>query len=102
MVTENRADAVIIPPAASPPLTMEPAALTSPEPEALLAISSLFDQEGGALVSTVLATASLCCSLASAGAMATTSPEKPAEVASASLISFSRKPIAPSSHHCLQ
>jgi len=52
MVTENSADAVITPPAASPPFTKEPAALTIPEPEALLAISSLLDQEGGALVST--------------------------------------------------
>src|SRR5690554_3650207 len=88
IVTENRADAVTTPPVARPPLTIFPAVLNKPEPEALLAISSLLDQEGGALVRTVLATASFCCSLASAGEIATTSPEKPAEVASASLISF--------------
>lgn len=69
MVTENNADAVITPPVASPPLTIDPTVLTNPAREAWLAINSLLDQEGGALVSTVLATASFCCSLASAGAM---------------------------------
>ena len=64
MVTENRADAVTTPPVARPPLTMDPAVLTNPAPDALLAISSLLDHEGGALVRTVLATASFCCSLA--------------------------------------
>jgi len=32
MVTENKADAVITPPVASPPLTMDPTVLTSPAP----------------------------------------------------------------------
>jgi len=75
---------------------------TSPVLPLLLATRSLLDHTGGELVSTVRATASSCCSLARAGATATTSPEKPAEVASASSMSFCRSPIAPSSHHCLQ
>ena len=99
MVTENKADAVMVPPVANPLFTTDPAALTNPELLALCAFKSLLDQLGGALVSTVLATASFCCSPARAGAMATTSPEKPADVASASAISFSRSPMAPSSHH---
>jgi len=69
-VTENEADAVIVPPAANPLLTIDRAALSNPELLALCPFRSLLDQFGGALVSTVLATASFCCSPASAGAMA--------------------------------
>lgn len=70
---------------------MLPAVFINPELLALCAIKSLFDHEGGALVSMVLATASFCCSLASVGATATTNPEKPADVASASVMSLSAR-----------
>ena len=75
MVTENRAEAVSTPPEASPPFTKFSAVLSSPVLPELCPTRSLFDQVGGELVSTVLATASFCCSLANAGATATTSPE---------------------------
>ena len=82
MVTEKSTEAVSTPPAASPPLTRFSAVPSSPVVPLLLATKSLLDQTGGALLSTVRATASCCCSPARAGATATTNPEKPAEVAS--------------------
>lgn len=87
MVTENMAEAVTTPPEASPPLTQFSAVLSKPVVPELFATRSLFDQLGGELVSTVRATASFCFSLASAGATATTRPENPADVASASVVS---------------
>ncbi len=81
MVTEKNAEAVSIPPAARPPLARFWAELSQPSPVELLATSSLLDHTGGALLRTVLATASFCSSLAKAGATATTRPEKPADVA---------------------
>jgi len=88
MVTEKSAEAVSTPPAARPPLTRFSAVPSQPVVLVLLATSSLLDHTGGAFVSAVRATASFCCSPARAGATATTRPEKPAEVASASSMSF--------------
>ena len=102
MVTEKNAEAVITPPAANPPLTMFSAVASQPVLAVLPATSRLLDQDGGALLSTVRATASCCCSLARPGATATTRPENPAAVASASSMSFARRPSVPSSHQALQ
>ena len=102
MVTANRPEAVTTPPAARPPFTRFSAVASQPVLAVFPATRSLLDQIGGALVSTVRATASCCCSLAKPGAMLTTSPESPPAVASAALINCWRKPSVPSSHHCLQ
>ena len=102
MVTEKNAEAVITPPVASPPLTRFSAVASQPVLAVLPAMRSLLDHDGGALLSTVRATASCCCSLARLGATATTRPENPAAVASASSMSFARRPSVPSSHQALQ
>ena len=101
IVTEKSPEAISTPPVASPPLATFSAVASQPLLAVLPATSSLLDQDGGALLSTVRTTASSCCSLARIGATATTRPEKPAEVASASLMSFSRSPWGPFSHHSL-
>ena len=102
MVTENNADAATTPPDARPPLATFSTVLSNPVLPELWVTRSLFDHDGGAFARTVLATASFCCSLARPARWQTTRPEKPADVASASLINFSRRPAEASSHHCLR